>query len=676
MCVWLEQQTEDWNSGRRPRKNVRERSVRLGQLLTGELADVSPLIGGSPIREGWQGVDVLRIAIVGIGPWGLCALERVVTLARQELPRGVKVAVDVVDPGAPGSGVYDVAQPDYLLLNNPCGQLTLYPFERESDQPSYGGSLYDWATARGYRWVGDRCLLDPAGKPIKPHHFLPRRLMGEYLQWFYRALLAGAPPNLRVVHRRVSAVDLVARRDGREEVRLADGSTVVVDHVILTTGHTPNRDMSRSGAIRPYPVTSYVERISAGSKVAVSGMGLVAIDVVTALTVGRGGRFVADGSGLRYLPSGREPLVRLYNRSGLPFTAKPVTGSERVGVYEPLICTPEAVDALTGRSSGRRRQVDVRKELLPLLFAEMYARYYSQLAYQAHDARAAAAAVREQLRAAWLEHRFTEELARLASIFGDFDAEALFFGNEPSYRSSDDYETFVYQSLADDLREAEVPDGRSPVKSAAWVFRIFRDSIRSVVELGGLTLDSYMDFNADICSRSHRLVAGPPALRARQMLALMDAGVVRMPYGPAPAEESSARATTPGARRRRISSTAFDQPYADDVDLVIRGHLEEPRIANSESRLLTNLYESGRICEFRYGATAVGSLDMTPDHHPIDIDGRPQLSVSMFGVVTEGIRHFTAYIPSLRGRMRAFEEVGACVNELFADASDRERAAA
>jgi hypothetical protein len=600
----------------------------------------------------------------------------VVTLARRDLPRGIDIAVHVVEPGTPGSGVYDITQPDYLLLNNPCGQLTLYPFETESDQPAYGVSLYDWVIARGYRWVGDRCAVDPAGEPIEPHHFLPRRLMGEYLDWFYRALLASAPPNLRVVHHRTSAVDLVARRDGREEVRLADGSSVVVDHVIVTTGHTLNRDANGLPTIRPYPVTSYVDRIPDGAKVAVSGMGLVAVDVVTALTIGRGGEFVADGTGLRYRPSGREPALRLYNRSGLPFTAKPVTGSERVNVYEPLICTPEAVDALTGRSTGRRRQVDVRRELLPLLFAEMYARYYAQMAFRAEGSRAAGAAVRERLRAAWLQDRFKNELARLAAIHGSFDAEALFFGNPGGYHSSEDYESFVYQSLSDDVREAEVPDARSPVKSAAWVFRIFRDSIRSVVELGGLTLDSYLDFNGDICSRSHRLVAGPPALRSRQMLALMDAGVVRMPYGPAPDREPSAGPSPLGGSPMRISSTALEEPYADDVDLVIRGHLEEPRIANSMSPLLNSLYSSGRVCEFRYGETVVGSLNMTPDHHPIDIEGRPQLGVSMFGVVTEGIRHFTAYIPSLRGRMRAFEDVGACVTELLANAPVSERVAA
>jgi uncharacterized NAD(P)/FAD-binding protein YdhS len=619
---------------------------------------------------------VLRIAIVGVGPWGLCALERVVTLARQELPRGVELEVHLVEPGVPGSGVYDTTQPDYLLLNNPCGQLTLYPFETESYQPSYGVSLYDWVVGRGYRWVGDRCAVDPAGAPIEPHHFLPRRLMGEYLQWFYRMLLASSPPNLHFVHHRTWAVDLVALRDGREGVRLADGSAVLVDHVIITTGHTANQDVGGSSSISPYPVTSYVEQIPAGTKVAVSGMGLVAVDVVTALTVGRGGAFVDDGEGLRYRPSGREPALRLYNRSGLPFTAKPVTGSERVTVYEPLICTPEAVDALTGRSSGRRRQVDVRRELLPLLFAEMYARYYAQMAFQAESSRAAGAAVREGLRAAWLEGRFSDELTRLAALFGRFDAEALFFGNQPSHGSSQDYERFVYQALADDLREAEVPDARSPVKSAAWVFRIFRDSIRSVVELGGLTLDSYLDFNAEICSRTHRLVAGPPALRSRQMLALIDAGVVRMPYGPAPLRESWPTANDWGAARARISSTAFAQPYADDVDLVIRGHLEEPRIGSSGSPLLSSLHRRGRISQLRYGETVVGTVNLTPDHHPIDAEGRPQPSISMFGVLTEGIRHFTAYIPSLRGRMRSFEDVGACVSELFAGASVEERAAA
>ena len=573
--------------------------------------------------------------------------------------------------------MYDVTQPDYLLLNNACGELSLYPFETEDDQPCYGVGLYEWAVARGYRWVGDRCVIDPTGEPIEPHHFLPRRLMGEYLQWFFRALVEGAPPGIHIVHHPTAAIDLVARRDGTEEVRLAHGGTVVVDHVIVTSGHTANQGADDAGGVlNPYPVVSYVDTVPASATVAVSGMGLVAIDVVTALTVGRGGQFVENGGQLVYRRSGREPRIQLFCRSGLPFTAKSVTGKDRSDVYKPLICTDQALDGLSGRLNGRRRLVDVRRELLPLLFAEMYARYYAQAAFQASGSAAAGAAVRERSGAAWAERRFDAELASLAARFGSFDAEALFFGCQPTYGGTEDYEQFVYRSLADDLREAEVPDGASPVKSAAEVFRIYRDKMRSVVELGGLSLDSYLDFNADICSRIHRLVAGPPALRTRQMLALMDAGVVRMPYGPAPARGRTVTDRDPTAARTRISSTAFERPYHEDVDVVIRGHLEEPRIAGSASQLLTQLYNRGRVSQFRYGEVAVGSVDLTPDSHPIDIEGRPQLGISMFGVLTEGVRHFTQYIPSPRSRIRAFEDVGACVAEILSDVYGTERLAA
>ena len=617
---------------------------------------------------------MLRIAIVGLGPWGLCALERVVTTARQELHPGARVAVHVIEPGTPGSGVYDTTQPDYLLLNNPCRELSLYPFETETDQPCYGIGLYDWAVSEGYRWVDERCLKDPAGQPIEPHHFLPRRLMGEYLQWFYRALIAGAPRSVRIVHHSTAAVDLVARADGSETVHLANGGTVLADYVIVTSGHTANRRADDAGRVLdPYPVESYVDSIPTGATVAVSGMGLVGVDAVTALTVGRGGRFVEDGAGLSYRRSGREPRLELFCRSGLPFTAKSVTGKDRTDVYKPLICTDEALDMLSGRSSGRRRLVDLRGELLPLIYAEMYSRYYAQVAFQASGARADGAAVREQLAASWAEGRFEKELARLAQRFGGFDAEELFFGHQPEYRGHEDYERFVYQSLADDLREAEVPDGASPVKSAAQVFRLFRDRMRTVVERGGLSLDSYLDFNSDVSRRIRRLVAGPPALRTRQLLALIDAGVVRTPYGPAPARGRTGRDADRTGGRTRISSTAFEHPYAHNVDVLIRGHLEEPRIAGSASPLLNRLYDRGRLSQFRYGDVAVGSVDLTADSHPINRDGRAQTRIWMFGVLTEGFRHFTAYVPSPRSRMRAVEDMGACVAEILADVSAGER---
>ena len=607
---------------------------------------------------------MVRIAIVGLGPWGICALERIVTTARGGLRPGLQVEVHVIEPGDPGSGVYDVSQPDYLLLNNPCGQLSLYPFESEGEQPPYGIGLHEWAVAQGYRWLGDECVLDSCGAPIEPHHFLPRRIMGEYLQWFYHALVAGSPPSVDIFYHPSAAVDVASRRDGAEQVQLADGRSVVVDQVILTSGHTANSGRSRDGwrELDPYPVTEYVDRVPAGATIGVSGMGLVSLDVVTALTVGRGGRFAGTGADLHYRPSGREPLVHMFSRSGLPFTAKSVTGSDLAGRYEPVICTEEALDRLSGRSTGQRRPVDVRSELLPLMFAEMYVRYYTQVAVQRDDV-LEAATIGERLRHAWMDGFFERERDALQARYGAFDAEGLFFGHQPSYAGADEYERYVYSALADDLREAEVPGGASPVKAAAEVFRIFRDPMRSVVEQGGLSLDSYLDFNSDIRSRLHRLVAGPPALRSRQMLALMDAGIVRMPYGPSP--EVSRRAVAGDAPGARIHSTAFARGHAGDVDMMIRGRLDEPRLDRSASTLLSELYNRGRVSQFRYGSVPVGSVDLTPESHPIDVGGQPQDRLWMFGVITEGIRHFTNYIPSPRSRIRAFEELGACVSGIL-----------
>lgn len=606
----------------------------------------------------------LRVAIVGLGPWGLCALERLVTTARKGLPAGVEVEVHVVEPGTPGSGVYSPSQPDYLLLNNPCGQLSLYPFEIEQEQPRYGVGLYDWAVSRGYTWDGERCVVDRRGKQIEAHHFLPRRLMGEYLQWFYDTLVAEAPSSVVVTHHRTAAVDLIARVDGTELVCLANGEWLLVDHVIVTSGNTANaggRDVvPQIRGLDPYPVDAYVDELPDDSTVGVAGFGLVSVDVVTALTIGRGGKYVADGDRLRYASSGREPQIYVYSRSGLPFTAKSVTGVDRTDVYKPIVGTPEAFKALTRSVNGSRHQVDVRNELLPLLFAEMYARYYAQAAFQAGGL-ADGAAVRERLAAAWHADDFKLEVERLAQRYGSFDPAELFFGKDLSCDSSEEYEQAVYSMLEADLREAEVADGYSPVKSAAEVFRIFRDPMRSVVEYGGLSLDSYLDFNADIRSRITRLIAGPPALRTAQFMALMDAGVLRAALGPAPAVGPGRGTGALGGAPVRLSSTLLSKPHHKQVDLLIRGHLEDPRIDGSASVLLNRLYDEGRISQFRYGSVTVGSIDLTSDAHPISADGRPQERIWMFGVLTEGVRHFTHYIPSPKSRFRAVEDIGDCI---------------
>ena len=168
---------------------------------------------------------------------------------------------------------------------------------------------------------GYECRIGTEGEPIRPTDYLPRRLMGEYLAWFYDTLLADAPDNLEIVRHYAAAVDISPEIGGREAVLARQRhETLSVDHVVLTSGHTfndePVGDASRAcatcGPIRSSTSTS---RCRPDAPIAIAGMGLVGFDLLTALTVGRGGTFedVGDAQALRAERSraGHLPLLAL-----------------------------------------------------------------------------------------------------------------------------------------------------------------------------------------------------------------------------------------------------------------------------------------------------------------------------------------------------------------------------
>jgi uncharacterized NAD(P)/FAD-binding protein YdhS len=573
------------------------------------------------------------------------------------------IRVHLVEPGQLGGGVYAMNQPDYLVLNNPCGQLSLYASPEGSEKLPYAVGLYEWAVTMGYRWCGHECKIGTEGTPILPSDYLPRRLMGEYLVWFYETLIAHAPENLEVVRHYASAVDIVDSGDGREAVTLDNGRTLCVNHVVLTSGHTWNdesvEDASNIRYLRPYPVEFFEHPLPPGTPVAVAGMGLVGFDILTALTVGRGGEFEDVGQRKRYVPSGNEPVIYLYSRSGVPYCAKSAQGSDAYGAYQPVVCTPERMAAVTNPGgSAVRRKVDFRQDLLPLLLAEMQARYLTHAAFlKGGDDESGA--VRMLLESGWSDGTFDAVVRRFEPVYGRFDpALHVFAGAERHYVSSADYERQVYEMVEDDLEEALVP-GKSPVKAALEVLRILRDQLRTVIEFGGLTLDSYRDFQSNIRGRINRLEAGPPLLRSQQLLALIDAGVVRVPFGPNP----SLTALPDG--RVTIRSTELDEEVTATVNSVVRGHLDLPSLVRSSSPLLNRLYANGRLTEMSYGSTPVGSVAITEHFHPVDTDGRLQPNLSLLGVLTEGARYFTHYLPSPQSRIRAVLDAQDCVQSVI-----------
>jgi uncharacterized NAD(P)/FAD-binding protein YdhS len=592
-----------------------------------------------------------EIAIVGLGPWGLAILERLLVVAER---RHRPLVVHVIEPGKPGCGTFRVDHPDFLPLNTPCGQHVMHP-DGEASGAHYAVSLFHWAVQAGYRWVGDACRTEGDGRPLTPDDFLPRRLMGEWLHWSYQQIIADRAPWIAVIHHDAEALGIDRGGDSHERVWMSDGQCVCVDHAILATGHTPDHPVEGTvPALPPYPLDRFRDAVRPGSVVAVSGLGLVALDVVAGLTVGRGGRFLPAEGRLRYVRSGDEPEILLFSRSGQPYAAKAERAIDPTGDYSPVICTAEAILELRddSRCGLKRAAVDFRRDVLPMILAEMQVRFYRQSALILDGTVDAAERVTDVLMTAWREGRFESVRQDLSARYGSFELDRQVTGDSPSrtYSSTDDYQNHVYKLMADDVAEATRSDLTSPVKAAYETLRILRDDIRFVVEFQGLTPESYRDFRANLANRMKALVAGPPARRAAELLALIEAGVVKTPWGPEPSVILSDEGSVV------IESSRLTKPFRRPVDHLIQGHLPEPTIERTASPLLVSLKEAGRIRQFRYANVDVGSIALTDDLNPIGTEGEVHERLWFMGPLTEGIRYFTEYVPSPKSRARVFAD--------------------
>ena len=432
---------------------------------------------------------------------------------------------------------------------------------------------------------------------------------------------------------------------------------------MLTSGHTWNEerigDSDRVRLLRPYPVEYFDSAVAPDEKIAIAGMGLVGYDLITALTVGRGGTYDEVGDRLRYVPSGREPDIYVYSRSGVPYCAKSAHGVDPTGDYQPIVCTPTALKEMTNPSgSPLRRRVDFRNDLLPPLYAEMQVRYYVHAAFL-RSGSSGASLVRDQLQSNWAAGTFARAVDRLEPTYGHFDPASVVFADVGArYETSDAYQSHVYEMVETDLRQA-LAVGGSPVKAAQEVTRILRDQMRKVIEYGGLSMQSFVDFQSNVRGRINRLEAGPPPLRSQQLLALLDADMVHIPFGPRP------DVSVADSGEVIIRSTALDKTSEASVRNVVRGHLDLPSLARSSSPLLRRLYTKGRLTQFSYGGTAVGSVAISEDFHPYDAEGRLQTGISLLGVLTEGVRYFTHYLPSPRSRLRAVYDAQATVESII-----------
>ncbi|MGW6397793.1 FAD/NAD(P)-binding protein [Streptomyces sp. NPDC055134] len=518
------------------------------------------------------------LVIVGAGPRGTGILERIAANAPEHA--GLELDIHLVDPFPPGGGrVWRQAQSPLLWMNSQSQDVTMFTDDTvELDGPVLPGpALHEWADLDG-------------------RAFADRQLQGAYLHWVYERSVAALPPGVTVRHHPRRALRVSGSREGRQQVWL-DGRArpLLADTVILTQGHLDaeldeeQRELSayarEHGLVHLPPdftADSDLSALAPGEDVLVRGFGLAFVDLMVLLTEGRGGRYEGD----TYIPSGREPVLHVGSRRGIPYHSK--IGYDWTGERPPLprFLGPAEIDELLARPDG----YDFRRDVWPLIDKELGFAHYHRL-FTAHP---------ERTRVAWAD--FEEKYAAAEPLSAELQAFVASAVPDPADRLDltaldhplDGVRHTSYEELQDGLRgyiTADLERRHDPARSPDLaVFLGLLSVYGQVVRLG------------DIGSWWHGffsyLASGPPGPRLRQLLALSRAGVVKFIGADmrVTAEDGVFRATSATVPGSVVEALAL-----------VEARLPHPTLARTRDQLLRELYEDGAR------ATPAGLLAVDPE---------------------------------------------------------------
>ncbi|WP_372699887.1 FAD/NAD(P)-binding protein [Arthrobacter sp. JSM 101049] len=629
------------------------------------------------------------VVVVGAGPRGTSALERLLARLDEHAAAADADAVQasrplditVVDPCEPGPGhVWAPGQPRYYLMNTPA----LFPTVAPARGPGGGAGL----TFEQFRTSGgDGADLDDVERAelaaLPSEGFPGRALYGAYLRHVFaqvRDQLASHPAvaSFRVVrdevvalHREANGYRLVLAGTASDGTAQEGPRELVAEAVVLAVGHVPAQanPQQRAAGERATAVGLHYQgpnvpadvdwgAYPAGEPVLVRGLGLNFFDAMTALTVGRGGRFEGTGAGpgraLEYRPSGREPRLHAASRRGAPYRAKPC-----IDTYLPLSVSLRhlgfdavhelAADGAPGEPSGK---VGFNAHIWPLLHRDVLRTYYATLvrvdpglfddpagfltelddvldAPHVHGQEVWRTVARELVQraapgAAWLD------VPGLGHPFAD-----------RGFVGHDAYQAAVLEYLeADAASSARGED--DPLKMAIGALNAGRGIVKRFVAEGLLDDASRLEeLGRWFEPLVEGLASGPPLQRIEELVALARAGVVQF-IGPDPVFSLDEEA----------GYFAASSPWVQDEPVTARHMFEAMmpanRVAQTASPLLEQLQAEGlarpRPMRTAEGEQVHGSgFDVVGEpYRLVDGGGVPHRGVFVLGLQLSSVQWGTA----------------------------------
>lgn len=676
------------------------------------------------------------IAIIGLGPRGASLIERL-GVHLSALPDTGPLDLLLIDDAEPGSGrIWRTDQTRELCMNTLADAVSLFtePGSTVTGDVVEGPTLYEWcvlareagpgalgaaaipqeippARAAAFRAYPARAGLAADYRAelaeLRPESHPSRALYGEYLAWFFARAVAELPDRVRVIHHRARAID-VERVGGVERITLdrevapaatpgtGSGRIITASTVIAATGWLPRAATPDEAALEAKlgartdltwvrqgsPVEQDLAAILPGERAIVRGLGMGFFDTVTLLTLGRGGSYAPDAAapgGLRYLPSGREPILHVTSRRGVPFRAKSRYGG----------LPPRAPQALLREVdwSAVPRPVDFDTQLWPRIVGDAFLAHAATLrrvrpGALGTDPDAALARIESAVRAAiaplvagtrpsgaqpahlpaaasqaadphpsvtaqaGLEATVDAVAAAVAPHIPDpsdrFDLAGEIRPANGRFPSPRAFDAWVSERVAGDLREVDLGEA-SPLKAGLWSVSSARGLAGEVGTLGGFDAESRASGSALLTSLGGMVGSGPPAFRNNELLALAAAGIVHF-IGPDAAldvDDSGFVASSPAVTGSEVSARALIDSWM---------HFHDARA--STDPLTSTLLRTGRARVFEIASraahtpVATAGIDIDPATGLLlGADGSPDPAFHLSGIPVDDTLHGTVISP-------------------------------
>lgn len=545
-----------------------------------------------------------RIAIVGLGPKGAYALERLLSQWKgKNDPQTLEISCFNQDINFACGPNYHPGQPDHRLLNYPVGKVNFWinePEQAVQERPNLVQFIQQQAK-------------DPTAE-VHPNHLCSRAAVGIYLQYCFIALLKTLPAHIKVQ----------LCPEGVKEISLAgtqvnlqtDESTYRnFNELMICTGHSYAFHREQTEGLATFaerhglhylarPLGLSCEMTWRDKTVLLRGMGLTFVDVVLDLTEGQGGTFepLANGT-YQYISSGEEPLhIIPFSRTGQCVHYRNFDDEEDI---RPRFFTESSFKHV--------ENISWRKHVLPVLRME----YRYQYALRCLHATGLHTLPGELLDLEVLEVMASKNIENFEPL--DFERFLSI--------AEEEYSTNGWAALCFDpgLDLVNIDPMCKAVQSMGGVWRAVYPLFNRLYHFGGLDGAGQEEFDKKYFGALNRISYGIPLHNARKLQALIKADILNFDW--------AARA----ALRCNSKSGVFElHRPGQAVQYIQADVLVEARIPKSGSfgtqpKPLQSLSQLTKVTMMKNGNYQPGCLQM-------DQEGRLHgaENITLYGSPTEG----------------------------------------